>query len=102
MITCVHVRVYAATACTSSIAGHLYTLSGPAHALKNACGQASSPIRFLFFGDLWADAACMLPHGLPVPAFTRKDEMSDRASALLCNPFYLVHDLAPWLLRAVL
>eukprot|EP00435_Cladocopium_sp_Y103_P024467 s2243_g6.t1 len=75
--------------CTTDSGRSLYALCGAAHAMKNACGQLMSSGRVLFFGRHYADAAGALAHGLPLPAFGRKDAMSDRLCALLCNPLFL-------------
>ena len=81
--------------CTTDSGRSLYALCGSAHAMKNACGQLMSSGRVLFFGHYYADASGGLPMGLPLPAFVRKDAMSDRLSALLCNPLFLLRDAEP-------
>ena len=43
----------------------------------------------------WADAAGALSHGLSVPAFARKDAMSDWLCSLLCDSLFLVSDDVP-------
>ena len=73
----------------------IYAMPGPAHAAKNAAGQVCAAGKVLHFGTFAADAAGALSHGLPVPAFARKDAMSDRLCSLLCNPLFLVSDDVP-------
>ena len=65
--------------CTTDAGRSLYAL----------CGAV------LFFGHYFADASGGLALGLPLPAFARKDAMSDRLSALLCNPLFLLRDEDP-------
>lgn len=73
--------------------GHpLWALPGPAHALKNAAAQLCAEGKVLQFGLYFADASGALSGGLPLPAFTRKDPMSDRLCSLLSNPLYLIKD----------
>ena len=74
------------------LAAHIFALCGPAHAMKNATGGLMSSCKVLYYGSLYADPAGALQNGLPVPAFVRKDSMSDRLAALLCNPMFLLQD----------
>ena len=78
--------------CLTSTGRALYALCAPAHAMKNAAGQLMSSGRVLFYGEHYADAAGALSNGLPAPAFSRKDAMSDRLCALLCNPMFVLRD----------
>lgn len=68
----------------------IFCVTGPAHSMKNSAGQLQSHIRTLYFGDIFADCSGALPHGLPWPAFQRRDAMSDRLCALLCGPQFLI------------
>lgn len=68
----------------------IYALPGPAHAGKNAVGQMQSEGRLLFYGDYMCDSAGTLEYSMPLPAFTRKDAMSDRLAALLSCPLFCV------------
>ena len=76
----------------------VYAMPGPAHACKNSAAQLSSPGKLLFFGSHAADSSGCLEAGLPLPAFSRKDPMSDRLCSLLSNPMYLIPDEEPCLL----
>ena len=77
----------------------MYFLPGTAHACKNAAAQISSSTKIVHFGMHAADASGLLSAGLPLPAYSRKDPMSDRLSSLLANPMYLIGvDQALWLM----
>eukprot|EP00435_Cladocopium_sp_Y103_P041609 s486_g11.t1 len=78
--------------CLTGTGRALYALCAPAHAMKNAAGQVMSSGRVLFYGEHYADASGALSNGLPMPAFSRKDAMSDRLCALLCNPMFVIRD----------
>lgn len=76
-----------------TVEGHLlFGMPGMAHALKNSGGQLMSEVRVLTFGVHVADAVGGIECGLPQTAYQRKDPMSDRLSALLANPLFLVED----------
>ena len=72
---------------------HVYALCGPAHAIKNSCGQVMSELRVVYFGNFFADAAGTLSHYMPLPAYIRADPMSDRLAALLQCPTFLASTL---------
>lgn len=74
----------------------IYAMPATAHSQKNSCGQLQSNIRVLYFGNFFADVSGALANSLPVPAFVRRDTMSDRLAALLCNPLFMVCDRDPW------
>lgn len=89
----------------------VYCLAGPAHAAKNAAGQALSPAKVLYYGVHFCDPAATLQNSMPVPAYCRKDPMSDRLCSLLSSPWFLISqdDIAdlnevhiPWHLRGFL
>lgn len=69
---------------------NVYFLSGPAHSIKNSCGQAASSIRVLYCGSYFVDGAGMLENHVPLPAYARVDPMSDRLSALFNCPMFLI------------
>lgn len=75
----------------------LFAIVGPAHTMKNSAGQLQSHVRSIFCGDYFADLSGSLPHGIPWPAFQRKDPMSDRLCSLLCSPQYLIVPVVAWL-----
>lgn len=77
-------------ACTFD-GSYIFALPGPAHACKNSAGQVMSECKLLHFGSYAADCAGALSLDMPIPAFCRKDPMSDRLCSLLSNPFFLVH-----------
>lgn len=72
-----------------------FGLVGPADTMKNAAGQLQSPIRILYYGEYFADCAGMLQHGVPWPAFQRRDAMSDRLCSLLASPQFLISPVDP-------
>ena len=72
----------------------IFAMPGVLHVIKNASSQACSPGKVLFFGRYICDAVGLLGAGVPVPAYTRRDPMSDRHNALLNNPFFLAASLA--------
>lgn len=77
----------------------VFALAGPAHSTKNAAGQLVSPSKVLYFGRFFSDAAGTLQYSMPVPAFMRKDAMSDRLCSLLSSPLFLVEFEVPWHLQ---
>ena len=77
--------------------GHpFYCMPGPMHVLKNVGAQAASACRILYYGKYFTDTSGLLRNGLPVPAYTRHDPMSDRLAALMASPFFLPATLAAW------
>ena len=68
----------------------LFVMGATAHCLKNSSAQAMASHRVLMFGKFFCDASPCLRHALPVPAFARKDPMSDRLNALLCSPLFMI------------
>ena len=75
----------------------LFAMPGPAHAVKNCAGQICAEGKLVFFGVHFCDAAGTIGNGMPLPAFSRRDPMSDRLTSLLSNPLFLLSDEAPWL-----
>lgn len=69
----------------------LYCMPGPAHATKNSAAQMMSSTKVLYFGSHFADASGTLTKGMALPAFTRRDPMSDRLCSLLSNPWCLAN-----------
>ncbi|CAK9022434.1 unnamed protein product [Durusdinium trenchii] len=61
----------------------LFAITGPAHSVKNAASQLMSATKVLYYGNFAADPTPMLEHDLPLPAYVRKDAMSDRFAVLL-------------------
>ena len=74
----------------------LFAITGPAHSVKNAASQLMSATKVLYYGNFAADPTPMLEHDLPLPAYVRKDAMSDRLTSLLSNPFFMISSSAPW------
>ena len=74
----------------------LYCMPGAAHAAKNSCAQLMAPHKLLHFGAYFADASGTLLNDMPLPAFCRRDPMSDRLASLLACPFYMVGRGEPW------
>lgn len=73
----------------------IYCLSGVAHAVKNSAGQTMSETKVLFYGKHFVDSTGALQFSLPVPAYCRKDAMSDRLTSLLSNPYFLIRASEP-------
>ena len=71
----------------------LYLLPGPAHAVKNAAAQVASESKVLYFGQHMADPTGAVTNGMPIPAYGRKDAMSDRLCSLFSNPLFLLQDV---------
>lgn len=71
----------------------IFYLQGVAHAVKNACSQATSTIRILHCGWYWVDAAGALKNNIPLPAYKRADAMSDRLAALFNCPMFLANEV---------
>lgn len=69
---------------------YVFALAGPAHSTKNAAGQLVSTSKVLYFGRFFSDAAGTLQNSMPLPAFMRRDAMSDRLCSLLSSPLFLV------------
>lgn len=69
----------------------LYCMPGPAHATKNSAAQMMSSTKVVYFGTHFADASGTLTKGMALPAFTRRDPMSDRLCSLLSNPWCLAN-----------
>ena len=61
-----------------------------------AASQLMSATKVLYYGNFAADPTPMLEHDLPLPAYVRKDAMSDRLTSLLSNPFFMISSSAPW------
>lgn len=72
----------------------VYAMPGPAHATKNALAQACSEGKVLFYGKYPCDASGTLEFNVPIPAFCRKDAMSDRLCSLLSCPLFLAQTKA--------
>lgn len=68
----------------------IFAMQGPSHALKNTAAQICAEGKVVFFGKFMTDCSGMLANDLPLPAFNRKDGMSDRLTALLSSPMYLI------------
>lgn len=60
------------------------------HANKNSGAQILSYIRTVFYGDFWVDVTGSRTYGLPPAVLARESPMSDKAQALLSNPWFLI------------
>jgi hypothetical protein len=77
----------------------IFCMPGSAHAVKNAAGQVCSETKVPYFGRHFCDATGALEFSLPIPAYVRKDGMSDRLSSLLANPFFLMRLRDNWICK---
>lgn len=75
----------------------IFALQGPSHALKNGASQVCSESKVVFFGHFMCDFSGALQNDLPLPAYSRKDAMSDRLCSLLSHPLFLIHSDATWI-----
>ena len=64
------------------------------HSSKNLNGQMVSPLRTLFFGELFTDNTQCRVHGLPPAAYSRVNPQSDKLNSVVNNPFFLVDSVA--------
>lgn len=80
--------------CQVDRAEYIHAMPGSAHALKNSAAQICSPRKVVFFGSFMTDCSGGLAFDLPLPAFSRRDPMSDRLCSLLSNPMFLAEDRA--------
>lgn len=60
--------------------------------MKNASGQALSHIRTLRYGNYFCDFTQARQFGLPPNVLGRENAQSDKAQAVLMNPFFLVSE----------
>lgn len=65
------------------------------HSNKNSGGQMTSYIRTLYYGPFFADLTQARSNGLPPAVLSREEPMSDKAQALLSNPYFLVSNVDP-------
>ncbi|CAK8991551.1 Uncharacterized protein SCF082_LOCUS2894 [Durusdinium trenchii] len=77
--------------CKEPVSGeYFWALPGVCHSSKNLNGQMVSPLRTLFFGELFTDNTQCRVHGLPPAAYSRVNPQSDKLNSLVNNPFFLV------------
>lgn len=72
----------------------MYGLPAPAHSAKNSSAQLLSESKLLYYGMYFADPTGCLEYNMPVPAYTRKDAMSDRLNSLLTCPLFMLPETA--------
>lgn len=70
----------------------VYAPGGVAHAVKNSSSQVLTEHKLLYFGVYAADPSGSLQYGMPLPAFCKRDSMSDRLTALLSCPIFYISD----------
>ncbi|CAK9000478.1 unnamed protein product [Durusdinium trenchii] len=70
-----------------------YAMSGPLRCSENSGGQLNSPLRTMYCGRFFMDSTITKEYGMPPAVYSRMGPMSDKAQAVLMNPYFLIRSV---------